>query len=389
MQPMHLEAPHGTGVNLVERAGLRLLRRLGGAGAAEPQRWTDAVRRQMRAAAGAAVLWAALAGALSGALIGGSEVLLREPLLDEQAPWLQQWRYWLAYLGIALLVSIAEVVFLYWMMLRKAARIGALAGLGLGSGELEQVLALGLSRAALEIPSPRSPVYGIDPYARVPRWKLIGYTLLYRLKVGATSFILRILLRRVLARASIRVFIPLIAVPVFAVWNALVTAWVMREARIRAAGPLAVRQLGDWLHARLPEIDADGRRLLLEVVGESIMRAHDAHPNFVLLLTRLLQDLELGPQGLGLDWEATRARLAAADPALRRSVLVVALVALLLNGRVRRPQLALLHELNASCATNFDRDWLAALRQRFLHGEGVPIDELAARCGPADVDHDR
>lgn len=377
---MDLEAPHGTGVNAVERAGLRFLRRLGTDGAAEPHPWTDEDRRRLRALQRDAVLWAALAGAVSGALIGGSEIWLRDPLLDEPAGYLAQWRYWVAYGAIALVVSVAEIAVLYWTMLRKAARIGAIAGLGLGSGELEQVLAVGLSRAALEMPNPRSPVYGIDPYARVSRWKLLAYTVLYRLKVGASSFILRILLRRVLARASVRVFIPLIAVPVFAVWNALVTGWVMREARIRAAGPLAVKQLGDWLAERKAQLDAPSRRLLVEVVGESIMRAHDAHPNFVLLLTRLLAELEVEPAELSIDWDAIRLRLADAAPAVRASVLVIAVAALVLNGRIRRGQLALLAELNVACAAALDRDWLESMRQGLLRGEGLPVERLSERC---------
>jgi hypothetical protein len=44
-------------------------------------------------------------------------------------------------------------------------------------------------------------------------WKLLLYTLFYKLKVGITSFIFRILLRRVLARAALRSAIPLVAIP--------------------------------------------------------------------------------------------------------------------------------------------------------------------------------
>jgi hypothetical protein len=377
---MNLEEPHGTGINAIERYGLGLLRRYSGSHRPRVHRWSADELRAIHRQQTGALLWAAVAGAVSGALIGGAEIGFRGPLFDENAAWHEQLPYWGTYLAVAVVVSIVEVLFLYLMMLRRVARIGAIAGLGLSSGDIGQVLAVGMSRAALEMPNPRSPVYGIDPYARVPRWKLLAYTVLYRLKVGATSFILRILLRRVLARAAVRTFIPLIAVPVFAVWNALVTAWVMREAQIRAAGPLVVQQLGEWLDRQQPALDADGQRLVLQVVGESIMRAHDAHPNFVLLLTRLFERFEIEPDQVRVEWSQVRERLAGLPADRRRPVLVVALATVLLNGRVRRSQLALVEELNRTCGAAFDRPTLLGYRRRMLHGEGLPLDEIAERC---------
>jgi hypothetical protein len=377
---LDLEAPHGSGTNRVERFGLELLQRHGKRRGGRVHQWTDEDRAQVRKLQIGAVAWAALAGGLSGAVIGGAEIGFRDPLLGDGGGWRDQLPYWLAYLGIAALVSLVEVLALYWMMLNRVGRISAIAGLGVGGEDIEQVMAVGLSRAALEMPNPRSPVYGIDPYARVPRWKLLAYTVLYRLKVGATSFILRIVLRRVMARAAVRTFIPLIAIPVFALWNAVVTAWVMREAQLRAAGPLAVKQLGDWLAHHEPKLSRDTQQLVFDVVGESIIRARDAHPNFVLLLTRLFREFDVEPDDVAVEWDAVRRRLEDTEPAQRQAVLVVAMAALVLNGRIRRHQTALVEELKDSCGAEVDRDLLRSMRRGLLRGEGLPIKDLARRC---------
>jgi hypothetical protein len=377
---LDLEAPHGSGTNRVERFGLELLKRHVRRGGGRLHRWTDEDRGEIWKVQRGAVGWAAFAGALSGAVIGGAEIGFREPLLDGADGWREQLPYWLTYLGVAAVVSLIEVVALYWMMLLRVGRISAIAGLGIGSQDIEQVMAVGLSRAALEMPNPRSPVYGIDPYARVPRWKLLAYTVLYRLKIGATSFILRILLRRIMARAAVRTFIPLIAIPVFAVWNAVVTAWVMREAQLRAAGPLAVKQLGDWLADHEPKLTRDTQQLVFDVVGESIIRARDAHPNFVLLLTRLFREFDVEPDDVAVEWDAVRRRLEDTEPAQRQAVLVVAVAALVLNGRVRRHQTALVEELHDTCGAHIDRDLLKSMRRGLLRGEGLPIADLARRC---------
>jgi hypothetical protein len=377
---LDLEAPHGSGTNRVERFGLELLKRHVRRHGGRVHPWTDEDRDAIWKVQRGAVGWAALAGALSGAVIGGAEIGFREPLLDDTGGWRGQLPYWLTYLGVALVVSLVEVLALYWMMLLRVGRISAIAGLGVGSQDIEQVMAVGLSRAALEMPNPRSPVYGIDPYARVPRWKLLAFTIFYRLKVGVTSFVLRILLRRIMARAAVRTFIPLVAIPVFAVWNAVVTGWVMREAQLRAAGPLAVRQLGDWLANHDPKLTHDTQQLVFDVVGESIIRARDAHPNFVLLLTRLFREFDVEPDDVAVEWDAVRRRLEDSEPAQRQAVLVVAVAALVLNGRIRRRQNALVEELHDTCGAHIDRELLKTMRRGLLRGEGLPIADLARRC---------
>jgi hypothetical protein len=209
--------------------------------------------------------------------------------------WERQLELWGIHLAVALVVSGVEILFLYWNTLRAVSRASAIAGVGLSGSELEEVMARGLTRAALDLPNPREPVYGVDPYARISRVKLVAYTVLYRAKVGMTTFLFRVLLRRILARATLRFFIPLLAIPVFAVWNGLITWWVMREGRTRSMGPVAVQDLRDQLRSMREDLRPCARKLLMEAVAEAIIRSGDAHPNFVLLLHELFELTELDP----------------------------------------------------------------------------------------------
>jgi hypothetical protein len=235
-----------------------------------------------------------------------------------------------------------------------------------------------MSRAALDLPNPRAAVYGIDPYARVPRWRLAARTVLYRLKVGMTSFVLRVLLRRVVARAALRFFIPLIAIPVFAVWNGVITWWALREVRIRAAGPLAVQELRERISASRANLDEQSRRLVLEAAGEAMIRREDAHPNFVLLLTRLLQDLEVAPDSLRIDWESNGDRLKDLNPESQDVLLVTLAVATVLAGRPRSAQRELLEEAHAACGRSLQGRALLELYREFISGRGLSEKHLKA-----------
>ena len=360
-------------LNFVERIGLEVLRRQLGREDSHIHKWSQSELAEIQRIERRTKTVAAFAGATSGAILGLVEIWLGEAALDVTGatPWRQQLPYWSIYVSLTVLVSGAEVLYLYAYVLRAVARISSIAGLSLSVRDVEQLVARGLSRAALEIPNPRQPIHGIDPYARVPRWKLLGYAILYRIKVGATSFVLRVLLRRILSRTALRVFIPLVAIPVFAIWNALVARWVMREVRIRVAGPLVVQQLGARIAADRAKLEEESRQLIVEAVGELIMRGEDAHPNYALLLARLFEDLSIVPESVRIDWDSIRAGLVKLHPQAQDLLLTILTVAAILNSRLRKAQRDMLVEAFRLCGRPFSSQAVLGLRQEFINGQGL------------------
>ncbi|HUE45055.1 MAG TPA: hypothetical protein VMO81_02280 [Aestuariivirgaceae bacterium] len=327
-----------------------------------------------------AVIWAAVAGILSGSVIGGSELLLRMSVPGEleELGWREQLPYWAGFFAFAGIISGLEILYLYWNALKSIARVRRIAGSDSEESRHGELVALGLARAGLEFPNPRVIIYGIDPYARLPNWRLTAYSILYRLKVGVTSFALRIILRRVFGRMMVRSLIPLFAGPLYAVWNAIITWRIIGEARLRAAGPAAVDRI-------VACMDAEGRRLsdravqlILQGTGELVMRACDAHPNYVLLLARLMEDREIEPRSIKPDWPKHRKELHDLDEAEQQVVLDVLTLASLLGSKLRRPQEEFLRELYGECGGTLQRDALKRLRSKLMDTEPVEAEDLAA-----------
>jgi hypothetical protein len=362
--------------NYFEQQGVRWLRRMAGT---EEHRlhhlsaseWED-VRKIERWAVG----WACLAGTISGGILGASEMVVRRLLVDDMdsANWQEQLPYWSVYLAVALVVSGIEILFLYWNTLRAVARNSAIVGVATSGAELEEAMARGLSRAALDMPNPREPLYGIDPYARIPRWKLVAYTIAYRVKVGVTSFLVRVLFRRILARAALRFFIPFLAIPVFAVWNGLITWWVLREARIRIMGPVAVRDLRKHLGSIRDDLSPTARELLMKTLAEAIVRSGDAHPNFVILLHDLFELLETDPDHVQkADWNVTKAELERLSEMEKAAVAMTLVLAALLDGRVSKGESRFLDEVHQIAGQPFDRKKLLERYHQFVQGKGFDL----------------
>lgn len=373
---MDTEADVGR-LNIVERTGLAFLRRGCRRDDSEINAWQDEDRTRIQRLQQWAVGLCALAGAVSAALIGAADVGFREVLGTNAEPSLfspaRDLAYWAWYGGIALLASLLEILAVYWVLLRSVAGIADAAGVSVSRGDADDVLVTGLSRAALDIPNPRRSLHGLDPYVRTSRLRMLAYTVLYRIKIGATSFVVRILARRVLARSSLRVLLPFAAVPVFAGWNALIAWWVIREARVRAAGPLVVRDAVVALERA--QLDDDGRRLALDAVAELIVAAEDAHPNYDLLLARLCETF--GLEARIPEWMDVRARLARADATTQQAVLALATTTTALRGRSSRRQRRVLASAYAACGASLG-DALRTARRRVIEGRCAPDQAAAA-----------
>ncbi|WP_427046971.1 LBF_2804 family protein [Halomonas casei] len=317
------------------------------------------------------ITWAAVAGMISGTLIGGAEWWMREFATDnwnalslrEQLP------YWAGYMAVAGSITALEIGFLYWNALRGVASITRLAGLHYGQTEpLEpdiQLTVHGVSRVALEYPSPGNLIYGVDPHAYLGGWRITARALLYRLKISLSSFLLRLLLRRLLGRLTLRGFLPVLTGPLYAVWNAWIAARIIQEAYLQARGPALVKQL----MATLADSDAPTRRLVAQGVGELIMRNQHPHPNLVLLLARLLDSLPDKPQAIDVDWPTTLHDYAQLTNPPRHTLLSALTQTALLSGTYRGSRKRFLKEVFATCQTPLLETDVKAQQQRLLSGE--------------------
>jgi hypothetical protein len=326
-----------------------------------------------------AVIWATVSGILSGAIISGTEIWLRLAYSGgiENLAFRDQLPYWAAFYAFVGVVTVVEMGFLYYNALDATAKVNAALGAPL-NGDGMELIAVGLARAALEVPNPHYVVHGVDPYALMPKWRLLAHNLLYKAKVGASSFILRIIMRRLFARAALRGYIPLLAIPLYAIWNAWITWRVVNEARLRALGPGAIRTVAGMLRNRKDAGSDNVREAILQGVGEIVMRGYDAHPNYIMLVRRLVDELEPESEVIEVDWDNREADLADLDEDEKTLLLDVLTISTVLAGRPRRDQRRFLEAVYKECGRELKPDALKRLRRAFTAGRGVGEQNLKA-----------
>lgn len=389
---MSAAAPPPTTKPLLERVAVRYFAQRSQQ-APRPPAATDALhelnpeeRRAMRAVVRGAVVRSAIAGALSGAVSAISEVWA-SPLAPEGTPLLAEGslKFW-AIVGVATgVAAVLEILYLYWDILRSTHALTAAAGLelfGPSRQASDEALVEALARAALELPNPVEHRRGINPRRESSPTRLFLASLAYKAKVGVTNFVLKLLLRRVLARVLVRgtlqTLLPFVGVPVTAAWNAGVTWWVLREARIRAMGPSASKELVDLVLGEAPPLSEAGRLSAARAIAASIVRTQDLHPNLTALLDEVM--LRVGDTGNAEldDVGAFLTGLRALSPEELKVSLQLLAVACVVDGRFSARERRLWSDAVTAAGRPVDFALVERLRRAFVRGDGVADDVLRA-----------
>lgn len=347
-----------------------------------------------------AVTRAAVAGGLSTIVAATAEVLAQPILGHDPAhvPLSATIRFWAITGSVTVVASICEILYLYLDGLRAVHKLSREAGLDLFPQETDDAaLASAMARAALELPNPTGQLFGVNPFREASRLRLVVASLVYKAKVSVSNFAIKALVRRALGRAVVRAWLPFVAVPITAAWNAWVCWVIMREARVRAMGPSAAREIIDRIFDGPPPVSGEAPRpntlgaravaATMRAVASSIVRTEDMHPNLVAMLEEVVERsgvvsrrepkahiAELDEAGAVDDPKVFLAELRSLDDAERRTVLKVLSVAAVIDGRITRAEANLLREARLACGRSTSLDDVERLRRAFLAGDAIDWD---------------
>ncbi|TVR56033.1 MAG: hypothetical protein EA421_04975 [Gemmatimonadales bacterium] len=369
--------------NILERKVAEYLARSNEGGGDEWRGRSVAEAAEMQRLIRWSVVWAAVAGIVSGSIIGGVETWMHLGVLDGDsdagdAGWREQLPIWAGFFAFAGVISAVEILFLYVLTIRGAAKLSNRSGIALGHDGYPALFGLGLARAALDLPNPRVLVYGVDPYAYMPGWWIAVRNIAYKMKVGVSSFLLRIFLRRVMGRMAIRGLIPLIAGPLYALWNAIIVWRIMNEERLRTLGPFAVEDLLRQVSGEEERPGPEAVEVMMHGVGEMLMRGHDAHPNQVLLLSRLRRNFNYESEAIDVDWERQRTALRSLESGEQEAALNLLTLSSVLGRRTYKEQKKFLLEAHDDCGLTLKPERLKHLRKRLKEGRTITPDDYAS-----------
>ena len=244
-----------------------------------------------------AIFGVSMAGALSATVCAFAEYIadwkFGEPDMNsEAAKEMNFWYYWIIVIVPLLICSTIEVAYMYYCLLRTALLMADTVGLKLYPADPQRTfVASALTRGALELPHPITPILGVDPYFSTNPFTKNLIKLAYMSKTGVTNFLLRIFFKRVVFRSVLRGAVPFVAIPVCAFMNFVIAFRTSKDifAAVQGVkcGPGVFEDLLARFKGEYPDkanFSPQLRACLFRVAALVIVSKQQVHPNHEILL---------------------------------------------------------------------------------------------------------
>ncbi|BDS05722.1 hypothetical protein NT6N_07620 [Oceaniferula spumae] len=353
----------------LEKAGHAILRRMGptcpdGACWEDQRVLTDEEQLQLKNIVRWTVFRAGLAGALSALAAAVAAVFAEQLFPDDQI------NYWLLFGGVSGLAAVIEVGFLYYDSLRAVHRISNACDVELfPEGDERSAMAGVMVRAAMELPNPPDRDPYVNPFREASKLKLLAGVLLYKGKILVTNALAKVLIRKIFLRGAARAWLEFVAIPVTAIWNAVVCFWVLREARVRAIGPSAILET-------LPELLGGANESLAtsaqRAVGSCVTASRDLHPNHLKMLQWMRQETGVEVSTLADDRREFFKNFDSHTKDEQGILLEVLAMAIVVDGRVAKSERDMVQLLLSDYEIKGDPVRLNMMLRSFRCGDGIP-----------------
>jgi hypothetical protein len=314
-----------------------------------------------------ALLIAALAGGLSALASAVAEMVMQPWETSNVA------LFWGVIGGVTVVASVLEIGFLSFDALRSVAGLARAAGIRVDDEAQRAEVVASLARAALEVPDPIVSPMGVDPLRESSRWALVLAALVYKLKVSATNVLLKLVVRRALGRAVVRAWLPLLAIPGTAAWNAFVCLIVLREARVRIFGPSLVVDVTERLLGGTKPVSSQLAEVCARAVGACIVRSADLHPNLEILLGHVLRRTGIARPADVDDSQRFLALLPKLPESERKDAFRMLTTAAVIDGRLAKREKRLLAEAAHAAGLSFDPQIIEAERRCVRAGRPLAL----------------
>lgn len=302
--------------------------------------------------------------------------LLGQP--EGDVSWWGNWKHYAVMFGVISIGTVIEIILLYWNALHAVHCLSRVAGLRLFDQDRQPfAVTSSLIQAALELPYTREETNGAIPGREVSRWWVLVVTILYRLKVTFTYYLSKVLVQRLMGRVLVRWVIELVAIPIYAFWDSLVTYFVVRKARVNAMGPSMVHEAIEKMGIDTLTLDDRSKEIVLCAIGCTVARNANLHPNVAYLLEVLYQRFGLDTE-INID-ESQRlmSLLSVASYEQKRLAVQILSLSLVIDGKISLWERRLLDQALEQCGFPSNRLALRRALKSFCRGSSMQIDSFA------------
>lgn len=155
----------------------------------------------------------------------------------------------------ALFATFVETFALYYDQLVTGVQMSQVIGVKLWPPPNPEALILlhAIVNEALELGHSSEPLYNVDPLMEANGCIIFLYNILYKLRAGMAKFLLKTVLKRVLVRSALKGLNSVVAIPILALMNAVLSYKILCSLRVLVNGSACIYKLIDHVFCQCIE----------------------------------------------------------------------------------------------------------------------------------------
>jgi len=296
--------------------------------------------------------------------------------------------YYLILALITIGLLIVEIGTLYWLSLKSVHTLALLTGY---EGEADSHLPLEydvkkmMVRSALELEDPVVEYLGIDPSKYSSKKWLVIKALLYKAKIALTSIVARFALRKIALRYGMRLNFIWVAIPITAIWDAVVMYRVIQDAKLRLFGYHLSHYISEEIITDkfLAPYSSSVKEGAIRAVSTVMVLSKNYHPNNIILLIKLNKNLQIKDENNYDDLALLLEYLDVASAKERHLIRTLAGISAVFDGELNRAEKIALEQI-FSKEHKVYMEFTQALKLLLLEGS---IHKAAAICEEMVLKH--
>jgi hypothetical protein len=212
--------------------------------------------------------------------------------------------------------------------------------------------------------------FGIDPYLGLKKSTVFFLNLFFTLKATLSNFFVRIIFQRLLGRYAIRMLLDLLGIPVYAFWNAIGTAKVLKESRIVIMG-VNYLQFFEKEISKFRELNAKEKLILYDTLQYIAISKRDYHQNHYVLSKIVIENFSIITENLHQitkDYENNLKSCENDFKTLNEKILILGIV---LDGTVSFREQKRIKKLNTTGVLMYKFAEIKKIAKDFTYGKGI------------------
>jgi len=213
---------------------------------------------------------------------------------------------------------------------------------------------------------------GINPYLGLGKSAIFFLNLLFAMKATLSNYFVRIIFKRVLGRYAVRMVLDLLGIPVFAFWNAMGTAKVLKESRIIFMGVNYIQNFEIELSKfrALSEIE---KSILYDSLQYISISKRDYHQNHYALSKMIIDNFSIATESIHLISKDYEINLKSCDNDFKKLNEKILILGIVLDGNVSYREQKRIKKLKYSGVLNLKFAEIKKIANDFTFGKGIEI----------------